>query len=770
MTEKRDNIQRRTSSKPAQRRTSASSSTARKTASPQRRNSSSYQQRSKTTSTHTNSSSSARPRSVSYGKAAAKDAKQTRSTSTRNYSKSPYSARSSKQLVSNRASQAKPIRSAANDTRKDAGKKTTTKRLFLKPRLVLIILAAFIVVGGILDFTLNWGTIHSGVKVQGVSVGGMTIEEASTAITDALAPVVDDSEVTMYASVKAAKVDGYVNIEEESADSNQEANSENTSADSEKKWTITQGTVGTYIDGEALAKQAYSIGRSGWTLIFDRMLATLHLKHIDAQVSLSSNLQQEFFSEVNKKIGKKIKEYSFKIDGSDVKLVKGNNGWLLNESTFIQKLTEAIFSDDTKYFIAPMESASLHIGEQTAMQVVQRVKTAISQPVKLVYKDKTWTLDSTTLASLVKKQILEDTEVLTIGEGSEKVSKRSDDTQSSYDVSYGTDPDSNWILQPYVNQEAANKYLVEILGNDAVSGAKDAAFKVKNGKVTIVESKTGTGPDRNAATLKMQDILFGSQADRTITMVDTTIEPSFTTQDAQNMKIQDKLSSWSVTLGGNTARMNNIALLCKLINNSIIAPGATWSFNKCTGERTEDKGFQAAPAIVNGKHEDQLGGGVCQVATCVFNAACYAGLGIESRINHDFYISAYDDQGFADATVSWDEPDLQFVNDTGNYLLMTAKFNGSETVTVSLWGTNDGRVVTCERGKWKKGAKWKTIKEKDDTLAVGKTKEVQRGQDGRSIKIHYLVKSKSGEVLHDIMFSSVYSAQNRIIHVGTKKK
>ena len=87
---------------------------------------------------------------------------------------------------------------------------------------------------------------------------------------------------------------------------------------------------------------------------------------------------------------------------------------------------------------------------------------------------------------------------------------------------------------------------------------------------------------------------------------------------------------------------------------------------------------------------------------------------------------------------------------------------------VSLWGTDDGRKVSCERGQWKAGAKYKTIKEKDDTLPVGTTVVEQNGVDGRSIQIHYYVVSKTGEVLHDITFNSYYIAQNEIIRVGTK--
>lgn len=170
-----------------------------------------------------------------------------------------------------------------------------------------------------------------------------------------------------------------------------------------------------------------------------------------------------------------------------------------------------------------------------------------------------------------------------------------------------------------------------------------------------------------------------------------------------------------------------------------MAPGTTWSFNGTTGERTAEKGFQTAPVIINGKHEDQLGGGICQIATCIFNAACFSGLGIAERVNHDFYISSYDDYGFADATVSWKSPDLKWVNDMSTYVLMTATVT-DEDVVITFWGTKDGRTVECQRGEWKEGDKYVTITEVDPALATGESKVTQNGQVASRIDIRYLAK------------------------------
>ena len=134
-------------------------------------------------------------------------------------------------------------------------------------------------------------------------------------------------------------------------------------------------------------------------------------------------------------------------------------------------------------------------------------------------------------------------------------------------------------------------------------------------------------------------------------------------------------------------------------------------------------------------------------------------------MNHDFYISSYDDYGFADATVSWKSPDLKWVNDMSTYVLMTATVT-DEDVVITFWGTKDGRTVECQRGEWKEGDKYVTITEVDPALATGESKVTQNGQDGRSIDIRYLAKAADGTVLHDINFHSIYSAQNEIITVG----
>ena len=60
-------------------------------------------------------------------------------------------------------------------------------------------------------------------------------------------------------------------------------------------------------------------------------------------------------------------------------------------------------------------------------------------------------------------------------------------------------------------------------------------------------------------------------------------------------------------------------LAAKAINGIVLQPGEEFSFNNRVGERTEAKGYQAAAAYNNGEVVQEIGGGVCQVSSTMYN-------------------------------------------------------------------------------------------------------------------------------------------------------
>ena len=645
----------------------------------------------------------------------------------------------------------------------------------------LVVLAVLVAV--LLDFGIAFGKVHPGVKVQGVDVGGLSQGEAAQRIEEALKPQLSTVQISLYRDEAVAAADGAQLASAQGASDEHAAAADEYDDDlaaeqssagttgvdldgdgKDDRWTISASTVGAAVDSESLAAKAYAVGR-GLSLFSGRWNALFGKVDIPASITCNQDLLSTLSTELNAAVGTAMVDYQIQIENGAAQLSEGHEGLVVDEDALTQNMAPAFFDSSAPATTIPMQASPIHITQATAQKVLDQVDTALSQPFTISYADKSWTLDAAAIGALVGQQILAPGDVLVFSDNTQKVARSSDGAQASYDASTGAD-ESGYTLQAYIDQDKADAYIVGLLGDAAEGDVRDASFDTSGGEVTIVESHVGTGPDHHAAALAMQDDLFGTAAEHSVQIEEVVIQPKITTEDAQGMGIKERLASWSIPLSGTEARMHNIDVLCQLIDGSLVKPGDTWSFNATTGERTEEKGFQKAPVIVDGAHEDQLGGGVCQVATCVFNTACYAGLGIENRVNHSFYIPAYDDEGFADATVSWPEPDFAFVNDMDNWVLLTANTDDG-SVNVALWGTSDGRSVTCERGEWQEGEKYQQIRQEDPTLAAGVTELTQSGVDGRKIKIRYTATSATGEVLHDIEFNSEYVPQNEITKVGT---
>ena len=114
---------------------------------------------------------------------------------------------------------------------------------------------------------------------------------------------------------------------------------------------------------------------------------------------------------------------------------------------------------------------------------------------------------------------------------------------------------------------------------------------------------------------------------------------------------------------GDVGRTMTVRHAIDIIDGHVVMPGATFSINQTVGERTPANGFYGKGHVfINGKMEVQAGGGMCQVATTLFNAAMLSGLKITERHQHVRTIP-YAPPG-SDATVYWGQKDFKFTNDT----------------------------------------------------------------------------------------------------------
>lgn len=139
----------------------------------------------------------------------------------------------------------------------------------------------------------------------------------------------------------------------------------------------------------------------------------------------------------------------------------------------------------------------------------------------------------------------------------------------------------------------------------------------------------------------------------------------------------------------NQERTHNIMLSAVAINNHVVFPGEKFSFNEVVGERTKEKGYKKAPVIVKGELSEDIGGGICQVSSTLFNAVSLRGIQIVERYSHSRSVP-YVPPG-KDATVSWWGPDFVFVNQYDSPILIRA-FTEQGKMTIVIYSSEGVHV------------------------------------------------------------------------------
>ena len=197
----------------------------------------------------------------------------------------------------------------------------------------------------------------------------------------------------------------------------------------------------------------------------------------------------------------------------------------------------------------------------------------------------------------------------------------------------------------------------------------DARFaKTGDGAIVIVPARDGVQIDVDRRAARSSAPCSRPPGARVGRVVVSTKSPAFTTEKARSYGIKRSLASYSTFYSGTPDRINNLQLAVKLIDGTLVPPGGTFSLNDEVGPRTLERGFRVAPVIIGGEYEEDVGGGVSQVATTVFNAAWEAGVKVLERNPHSLYISRY--PLGRDATVNYPDLDLKFLNDTGKWIVV----------------------------------------------------------------------------------------------------
>ena len=149
---------------------------------------------------------------------------------------------------------------------------------------------------------------------------------------------------------------------------------------------------------------------------------------------------------------------------------------------------------------------------------------------------------------------------------------------------------------------------------------------------------------------------------------------------------RDVLGSCETKHTNDENRNTNLRLLCEALDGMILQPGEEFSYNDSVGERTRERGYLPAGAYSGVELVQDVGGGVCQGSTTLYNCVLLADLEVVFRINHGFTVS-YVPFGL-DATVNWGGPDFKFKN-SSNFPIMILAEVSDGYVKMKIMGTDE---------------------------------------------------------------------------------
>lgn len=295
--------------------------------------------------------------------------------------------------------------------------------------------------------------------------------------------------------------------------------------------------------------------------------------------------------------------------------------------------------------------------------------------------------------------------------------------------------------------------------HDAVSGEmKNAGYDIATG--TIIPEQVGADFDVAQA----QRLLNAAAPGETITIEADIQMPAITAEELKSVLFRDLLGECTTHVSGSAARINNVKLSSAAFNGTILNSGDVFSYNDVVGQRTVAKGYQAAPAFIQGETVDEIGGGVCQPSSTLYYACLLANLEITERYAHR-YVCSYITVGM-DATVSWGGPDYKFTNNTDYPLKIVANY-ANNYITVQLYGTKTDDTTVKMTYETLSTTPYQEVEKEDPSLAPGTRQVSVTPYTGRHVKTYRNIYDGNGNLISSAYeATSDYKSRDRVTLVG----
>lgn len=303
--------------------------------------------------------------------------------------------------------------------------------------------------------------------------------------------------------------------------------------------------------------------------------------------------------------------------------------------------------------------------------------------------------------------------------------------------------------------------VVENTVNREAKNAQIASFDFTSRSFTFADEQVGLQVDGEALYNVLMDALERRDYQANIRIEAQKILPDVTRVELMNSF--SLVSTYTTETTSDQNRNNNVNLAAKAVMGTVVMPGETFSFNQATGQRTVEKGYLPAAAIAGGTTVDEVGGGVCQVSSTLFNAAVMADMTIVKRSPHT-WPSNYVDKG-RDATVNWPNLDFVFRNDKATPIFIVAYYQNRKC-TVEIYGASLGpgesidlmsQVIDVTEPPAE------PIRNLNPELPYGTEKEVKKARTGYVVETYKIYKRNGQEYRREKLCTSTYRVIQQVI-------
>lgn len=519
----------------------------------------------------------------------------------------------------------------------------------------------------------------------------------------------------------------------------------------EQRWDATARDLGLRLDPSAVARDAYRVGRDGNPIA--RMGDQLDALRGGRGVALSATTDQAVLDQSIARIAREVERpardatLQLTSDGR-LQYSESRVGLTVDGPATRARLAEVLAAGTGEVELAVREVAPAVPTEAlaAARQQLERIvgDGVAGPPLTLTFGQQSWPLTRADVGKLLS-------------------------------VEGGTSKDQPAIVKI---DEQPLQALAQQRAKELNQDVRDARLLWNGGALKpLVESREGRTVDVPGTVALIKAKLLSGE--RTAELPVTVVQPAVSSANPQALGIVEKIDGGSTSFAGSIPEKKfNIALAAERLNGVVVPPGGTFSFNKSVGPTTLDAGFKWGFGITNGASGPQtvpsVAGGICQVATTLFQPVFWAGYALEERYAHSYWIPAYTSRnviGLDAAVAAEANLDFQWVNTTKDYVLIQAATD-EERVYFGLYGKKPTWKVEVSPEKItnRTPADPKPVVQAEPTLPWGRTLQVESARDGFEVVVTRKVTSPDGSTPRELDLKTVYQPSRTVTLVGTANK